>query len=111
MSAWSGSSRRRGCRRRCCRRRHRGPVAVADASALPLAGRFDLITATFNVFNHLPNHAAAAALVDAVAFYPGRVACTLDGERVRPQHGEFYGGWVTDAIVGPFKGEPGTEDW
>ena len=46
---------------------HRGPVAVADASALPLAGRFDLITATFNVFNHLPNHAAAAALVDEVA--------------------------------------------
>ncbi len=51
------------------------------------------------------------ALRDAVAFYPGRVRCFLDGERVRPQPGEFYGGWVTDNILGPFKGEPGSEDW
>ncbi|WP_370325398.1 DUF427 domain-containing protein [Euzebya sp.] len=46
-----------------------------------------------------------------VAFYPGRVACTLDGERVRPQPGGFYGGWVTDEVVGPFKGDPGTSGW
>lgn len=47
-----------------------------------------------------------------VAFYPGRVdACYLDGERVRPQPGSYYGGWVTDDVVGPFKGEPGTEGW
>ena len=45
------------------------------------------------------------------AFYPGRVDCWLAGEKVRRQPGGFYGGWVTDAIVGPFKGEPGTEDW
>jgi uncharacterized protein (DUF427 family) len=51
-------------------------------------------------------------LRDHIAFYPGRVdACFLDGERVRPQPGEYYGGWVTDDIVGPFKGEPGSEDW
>lgn len=48
---------------------------------------------------------------DYVAFYPGRVECYLDDERVRPQPGEFYGGWVTDDIVGPFKGEPGTGGW
>lgn len=46
-----------------------------------------------------------------VAFYPGRVACTVDGERVRPQAGGFYGGWITDDVVGPFKGEPGTSGW
>ena len=47
-----------------------------------------------------------------LAFYPGRVdAAYLDDERVRPQPGEFYGGWVTDDIVGPFKGEPGTGHW
>jgi uncharacterized protein (DUF427 family) len=47
-----------------------------------------------------------------LAFYPGRVdAAYLDDERVRPQPGSYYGGWVTDAIVGPFKGEPGTEGW
>ena len=37
--------------------------------------------------------------------------CTVNGERVRPQPGRFYGGWITSDIVGPFKGEPGTEDW
>lgn len=47
-----------------------------------------------------------------IAFYPGRVdACTLDGELVRPQPGHYYGGWITDEILGPFKGEPGTEGW
>lgn len=51
-------------------------------------------------------------LRDHVAFYAGRVdACYLDDERVRPQPGQFYGGWITDEIEGPFKGEPGTEGW
>ncbi len=46
------------------------------------------------------------------SFYPGRVdACFLGGAPVRAQPGHFYGGWVTDEIVGPFKGEPGTESW
>jgi uncharacterized protein (DUF427 family) len=27
------------------------------------------------------------------------------------QAGDFYGGWITSDIVGPFKGEPGTEGW
>jgi uncharacterized protein (DUF427 family) len=49
---------------------------------------------------------------DHLAFYPGRVdACTVDGERVAPQPGDFYGGWVTSDIVGPFKGGPGTASW
>ncbi len=45
------------------------------------------------------------------SFYPGRVDCFIDGEAVRPQDGPYYGGWVTDAIVGPYKGEPGTGGW
>jgi uncharacterized protein (DUF427 family) len=52
-----------------------------------------------------------AALCDAVAFYPGRVECFVNGERVRPQPGHFYGGWITDEIVGPVKGEPATGHW
>lgn len=56
-------------------------------------------------------HGDYAALAGYVGFFPGRVRCTVDGERVRPQPGGFYGGWITDEIVGPFKGEPGTEDW
>jgi hypothetical protein len=35
----------------------------------------------------------------------------LGGERVRPQPGQFYAGWITDDIEGPFKGEPGTLGW
>jgi len=51
------------------------------------------------------------AIRDYLAFYPGRLECYVDGERVRAQAGGFYGGWITGEIVGPFKGEPGTSDW
>lgn len=47
-----------------------------------------------------------------LAFYPSRVdACFVDGERVQAQAGDFYGGWITSKIVGPFKGEAGTWGW
>ncbi len=46
-----------------------------------------------------------------VSFYPALVKCFVADERVRAQPGKFYGGWVTDEIIGPFKGEPGTEHW
>lgn len=53
-----------------------------------------------------------AALRDHVAVYPGRMdACWLDDELVRSQEGDFYGGWITDEIAGPFKGAPGTFGW
>lgn len=54
---------------------------------------------------------AFAAIRDYLCFYPGRVDCSVDGERVMPQAGDFYGGWVTADIVGPFKGDPGTGHW
>jgi len=47
-----------------------------------------------------------------VCFYPSRVeACFVGDERVRAQEGDFYGGWITAEIVGPFKGGPGTAGW
>ena len=47
-----------------------------------------------------------------VAFYPSKMdRCTVDGERVLAQEGDFYGGWITSDIVGPFKGGPGTRGW
>lgn len=53
-----------------------------------------------------------AGIKGYLAFYPQLMdACFVDGERVRPQPGGFYGGWVTNDIAGPFKGEPGTEFW
>ena len=62
---------------------------------------------------HYPDpREAFAPLKDHIAFYAGRVdAAWLGDERVRPQGGSFYGGWVTDEIEGPFKGEPGSEGW
>lgn len=52
------------------------------------------------------------ALAGYLAFYPGLVdACFVDGEKVVPQPGGFYGGWITHDIVGPYKGEPGTFGW
>lgn len=47
-----------------------------------------------------------------IAFYPGRVdEAWVDGERVMPQPGDFYGGWITSDVVGPFKGGPDTGGW
>ncbi|MFI8497697.1 DUF427 domain-containing protein [Streptomyces sp. NPDC085524] len=43
------------------------------------------------------------------AFYAGRVdLCTVGGERVKAQPGDFYGGWITGEILGPFKGGAGS---
>lgn len=50
-------------------------------------------------------------LKDTVGFFPGRLRCTVDGNRVSPQPGGFYAGWITPEIVGPFKGDAGTGHW
>ena len=69
-------------------------------------------TASDAAWTYLDPTPAFAALADHVAFYPGRMdACYLDDEPVRAQPGDFYGGWITDEIVGPFKGDPGTMGW
>jgi uncharacterized protein (DUF427 family) len=55
---------------------------------------------------------AFLALVDHVAVYPSAMdTCTVDGEVVTSQPGDFYGGWVTSKVVGPFKGDPATRFW
>lgn len=46
-----------------------------------------------------------------LAFYPQRLECFVDGEKVQAQPGAFYAGWITSDLVGPFKGEKGTEHW
>lgn len=51
-------------------------------------------------------------LASRAAVYPGRMdRCTVDGEVAQPQEGDFYGGWITGRITGPFKGAPGTGGW
>lgn len=52
------------------------------------------------------------AIRDYLAFYPGRVdACFVDDEPVQAQTGDFYGGWISANIIGPFKGGAGTFGW
>ncbi len=77
-----------------------------QASYLDVAGRR---AAAWTYRSPVP---AFAALKDHVAFYPSRMdACWLDDERVQAQAGDFYGGWITSDLVGPFKGGPGTLGW
>lgn len=48
-----------------------------------------------------------SSLRDWISVYPRCVdGCYLEGEKVVPQPGEFYGGWITSWVNGPFKGDP-----
>jgi uncharacterized protein (DUF427 family) len=62
-------------------------------------------------FYPMPN-AGYELLAGRVAVYPGRMTrCTVGDDVVIPQEGDFYGGWITPNVVGPFKGAPGTLGW
>jgi uncharacterized protein (DUF427 family) len=51
-------------------------------------------------------------IAEYFAFYAARVdACFVGDERVRPQGGGFYGGWITSNLTGPIKGDPGSGNW
>ncbi|MEM1386722.1 MAG: DUF427 domain-containing protein [Pseudomonadota bacterium] len=53
-----------------------------------------------------------AALAGYVAFYASKMdRCTVGDEVVRPQPGDFYGGWQTSNLTGIVKGAPGTTHW
>ena len=52
------------------------------------------------------------AIRHCFAFYPSQVeSCWVGDEKVHAQAGDYYGGWITSRIVGPFKGGPGTLGW
>jgi uncharacterized protein (DUF427 family) len=51
-------------------------------------------------------------LKDHVCLYASPMdACLINDEKVIPQPGGFYGGWITSNVVGPFKGGEGTWGW
>jgi uncharacterized protein (DUF427 family) len=53
-----------------------------------------------------------AEIKDYLAFYPSKMdECFVDDELIQSQEGDFYGGWITKDIVGPFKGGAGTWGW
>jgi uncharacterized protein (DUF427 family) len=75
-------------------------IRVGDKTALNAAWYYPHPTAPY------------AELANYIAIYPGKMdACFVDGERVQAQEGDFYGGWITGEIVGPFKGGTGTLGW
>ncbi len=81
---------------------------VAHHYTIAVAGR----TAENAAWSYPAPAAGYETIADHVAFYPARVdACYVDGERVRAQQGDFYGGWITRDVSGPFKGGPGTQGW
>lgn len=58
-----------------------------------------------------PTH-AFQAIAGFIAFYPYPFSqCLVDGERITPQPGGFYGGWISQYEAGPFKGGPGSRFW
>ncbi|QIG39913.1 DUF427 domain-containing protein [Microbacterium sp. 4R-513] len=102
--------------------------AFAPGSIVPAAGGsycefkgsaryFDVIggggaTASRAAWNYPSPQPGFEALADRVALYAGPMdEVTVDGEVVVPQPGGFYGGWITSAIAGPFKGGPGSFGW
>jgi uncharacterized protein (DUF427 family) len=74
-------------------------VVVGDQRVVDAAWRYRSPTIAFE------------SIRDHLAFYPQKVTCSVDGEVARPMPGGFYGGWITDQIVGPFKGATGTAHW
>lgn len=62
---------------------------------------------------HYPNPSPGFEMLTGhVALYAGRTdGCFVDGERVTPQPGDFYGGWITADVTGPFKGGPDSRGW
>lgn len=75
-------------------------VVTGDRQALDAAYSYPAPTVAFG------------AIRDYFAFYAAPMdGCFVGGERVTPQAGGFYSGWITSDIVGPFKGGPGTNGW
>jgi len=101
------------------------PVSDVPASDVPVSGvpAGDVAAGDVAADSAVPTWLEAAAwsyqtptarfvpITGFLSFMPSMVQCYIDGERVYPQAGGFYGGWITSDVVGPFKGEPGSWGW
>jgi uncharacterized protein (DUF427 family) len=91
---------------------HRSPTRQSFCEFKGLATYWSLDTARDAAWSYESPSPRYAALTGHLAFYASRVdECWVDDERVIPQEGDFYGGWITSNLRGPFKGAPGTRGW
>jgi uncharacterized protein (DUF427 family) len=75
-------------------------VTVGDKSTINAAWFYSQPSAGFE------------AIANYISFYANYMdSCYVGDEKVQPQAGDFYGGWITSKIVGPFKGGAGTWGW
>jgi uncharacterized protein (DUF427 family) len=95
------TERLRPSARRATRCEYKGAARYYDAG--------DRVAVAWSYASPSPGYEAIGG---CYAFFPGRVdRATVDGEQVEAQPGDFYGGWITSAVTGPFKGGPGTMGW
>ena len=81
---------------------------TADDNSLDVKGQ----TSERAAWSYPDPSPAFAAIKDYLAFYASRAdECWIGEERVQAQAGDFYGGWISSRVVGPFKGSPGTQGW
>ena len=93
-------------------RLHRSPSRGSFCEFKGIATYWSLLDADDVAWSYEQPTAPYAALKSHLAFYASRVdECWVDDERVIPQEGDFYGGWITSNLRGPFKGAPGTRGW
>ncbi|GAB7045766.1 DUF427 domain-containing protein [Catenuloplanes indicus] len=95
---------------------HRDPDHRSFCEFKGVATYWDLVTPGNRVaraaWSYEEPSPAYAELTGALAFYPSRVdECRVDDDIVQAQEGDFYGGWITPDVTGPFKGGPGTRGW
>jgi uncharacterized protein (DUF427 family) len=75
-------------------------IAIADKYIQNAGWRYTVPTPNF------------VDIQNSISFYGSLMdACYVNDELITPQAGDFYGGWITSDIVGPFKGEAGTWGW
>ena len=80
------------------------------------ANYFDLFLENIEITNigwsYLTPNKKFLPIKSYISFYASKVEkCFVNGEQVKKQDGDFYRGWITDNLVGPFKGGPKTLDW
>jgi uncharacterized protein (DUF427 family) len=87
----------------------KGVASYVDVVVADTTGRRVIADAAWTYSSPTPTFSQIAG---HLAFYASRVdVCRVGEHVVTPNDGDFYGGWITPDVVGPFKGGRGTRGW